>query len=330
MKVQFNEIELRKLDLNLLLVFSALMREGSVAAAANRLYLGSSAVSMALKRLRDALGDPLFVRTNRGMEPTSRAQRLWRDIAPPLKAIERAIKEGEAFDPSTARLSIRFAMPDDLEFILLPRLLRRLLADAPGVTLVVRPSDFRTLLARLDDGDADLALSATPTDGIEARHRVEALHRETFSVLHDPGQVSVDGVLDIDTFLLHPHVLLTNKGDLHGPVDAMLAARGRARDIAVAIAHFPTAPFVLKSTPSFISMPSLAAHHFASTYGLSLSRPPLDLPDFEVSLAWHVRSDHDPAHRWFRALAAKVLRQLREETLGKEEGEIAVRLPGHD
>ncbi len=183
MKHEFNEAELRKIDLNLLLVFSALMRERSVSRAAGRLFLGPSAVSMALTRLRQIVGDSLFVRAGAGMDPTPRALALWSELEPALGAIELAVRGHRVFDPARAESTIRFAAPDDLEFALVPRLLERLETEAPGIRLVVRPSDFHTLLGRLDAGDADVGLSATPMSGIERRHRIRPLYRDGFSVV---------------------------------------------------------------------------------------------------------------------------------------------------
>ena len=307
----FNEIELRKLDLNLLLVFSALMRERGVALAAGRLYLGPSAVSMALGRLRASLGDPLFVRTATGLEPTPRAVSLWLELEPALQAIEDAVRGGRRFDPARASLTIRFGAPDDLEFLLIPRLLERLTAEAPGVRLVVRPSEFRTLLDRLDTGDADLALSATPERGIARRHRVSRLHQEDFSVLYDPGQLGCQGPLDIETWLAVPHLLLSVTGDLHGAIDDALAGIGSARRVLAALAHFPTMPFILRRQAVLVNMPSLAARHFAAAYDLACVPLPVPSPRFEVALIWHVRTDADPAHVWFRDLVAGLVEEIR-------------------
>lgn len=301
-KIEINEIELRKLDLNLLLVFSALMREGGVTRAANRLYLGPSAVSMALRRLREEVGDPLFVKTNKGMEPTSRAHQLWDAIAPSLAAIEAAVRAPAAFDPLTSDTIIRFAAPDDLEFVLVPRLLERMAEEAPNMRLVVRPSDFRTLLGRLDENDADLALSATPTSGIEKRHRVKVLHQETFLVLFDREQLGRTTKMNLDTFVDTPHLLLTITGDLHGLTDEALTELGRSRQVLAGITHFPTAPFILKRRPSLICVPATAAKHFARTYNLEIAPMPISSPTFDVSLIWHVRVDKDPAQSWFREL----------------------------
>ncbi len=302
MNLEFNEIELRKLDLNLLLVFSALMREGGVTKAAHRLYLGPSAVSMALGRLREEIGDPLFVKTNKGMEPTSRAYQLWRDIAPSLAAIEAAVKGQPTFDPLTSDKVIRFAAPDDLEFVLIPRLLERMAKEAPHMKLIVRPSDFRTLLGRLDDNDADLALSATPTSGVEKRHRVNVLHEESFLVLFDRKQLGSKTKMDLDTFVETPHLLLTITGDLHGLTDEALAKLGKSRQVLAGITHFPTAPFILKRRRCLICMPATAARHFAKTYRLEIAEMPIPSPTFDVSVIWHVRTDKDPAQVWFRAL----------------------------
>ncbi|HEV2605565.1 MAG TPA: LysR family transcriptional regulator [Microvirga sp.] len=312
MKHEFSEIELRKLDLNLLLVFSALMRERSVSRASKRLFIGPSAVSMALTRLRDAVGDALFVRASAGMEPTPRALALWSELEPALANIELAVRGLRRFDPATADLTIRFAAPDDLEFVLVPLLLERLETEAPGVRLVVRPSDFRTLLGRLDEGDADVALSATPTNGIERRHRIRPLHRDGFSVLYDAKRLGREGALDLDTYLEVPHLLLSITGDLHGLMDERLAEMGRSRRVIAAVSHFPTMPYILRRRRALANMPSVAARYYAETYGLELSPPPLTSPDFEVSLAWHARTDADPAQIWFRDLVAEAVADLRK------------------
>ena len=312
MNDEFTEVELRKLDLNLLLVFSAMMREGSVSKAAARLYLGPPAVSMALGRLRQAVDDPLFVRGRAGMEPTPRAEALWKDLEPALGRIDAAIRTVRSFDPATAALTFRLAAPDDLEFVLVPKLLVYLAAHAPGISLTVRPSDHMTMLSRLDEGDADLTLSAAPAGGGERRHHVEMQYREGFSVLFDADRVDISPErLDLQAYLAHEHMILSVTGEMRGPVDTVLAAQGLSRRVTCAVSHFPTVPFILKARPVFVSMPSTAAHYFAQTYGLSLARLPLPTPYFDVALAWHARTDRDPAHRWLRQAVRAVLAEVR-------------------
>lgn len=302
MTVEFNETELRKLDLNLLLVFSALMRERSATRAATRLYVGRTAVSMALGRLRSALDDPLFIRTGGTLEPTVRATELWVELEPAFGAIEAAVRRSRRFDPATTETVFRFAAPDDLEFVLVPRLLDCLARQAPNARLVVRPSDFRTLLERLDSGDADLALSATPTSGIERRHHVRHLHEETFSVLHDPMSLALSTPIGLDDWLATPQIMVSIDGTLESGIDEHLAGLDLDRRVVSAVAHFPTLPFILRSRAVLANVPSTAAALFATEYDLEASPLPLDGPSFDVSLVHHARTENDPAQIWFRAL----------------------------
>ncbi len=118
-------------------------------------------------------------------------------------------------------------------------------------------------------------------------------------------------MLDLDTYLDVPHLLLSVSGDLHGVMDDRLAKMGRSRRVLAAISHFHTMPFILKRRRALANMPSVAARYFAATYGLELCPPPMSSPDFEVSLAWHVRTDADPAQIWFRNLMAELISELR-------------------
>jgi LysR family transcriptional activator of mexEF-oprN operon len=311
----FNEIELRKLDLNLLLVFSAMMRERSVSRAASRLYLGASAISMALGRLREAVGDELFVRGPGGMKPTTRADALWLKIEPALSAIESAVRDVRSFDPTTATTVIRFAAPDDLEFILIPRLLDRLKQRAPNMRLIVRSSDFRSLLNNLDLAEADLALSAKPPSGIEPRHHVVGLYTEGFAAVFDPAMTGFFAPLTLKQYLETPQLLLSIRGDLHGPIDDQLAAIGHARHVFASVCHFPTIPFVLRACRALANIPATAAYYFAEAYGLATCPLPLPSPEFDVALIWHARTNGDPAHAWFRHLVEAEVAQIRATAL---------------
>lgn len=309
----FNEVELRRLDLNLLLVFSAVWRERSVARAAGRLYLGPSAASMALARLRKATGDPLFVRTPQGMVPTPRAEALWAAVEPALAAIEAAVRPA-GFDPARAEATIRFGAPDDLEFALIPRLLERLGEEAPGVRLAVRPSDFRSIGDRLDRGDADLMLSALPERGLEARHRMSVLHHETFAVLHDANRLGHRGPLDLVAYLATPHAMVSIDGSPRSGLDDRLAALGHARHVAVTVAHFPTLPHILRRRALLANVPGTAARLMAAEHGLEVHPPPIDAGGFRLALAWHARTDTDPARAWFRGLVKAEVGALCNET----------------
>ena len=309
MNTNFSEIELRKLDLNLLLVFSAVMREGSVGAAAQRLFLGPSAVSMALARLRQSLGDELFVRAGKGMEPTPRAELLWAAIQPALSAIDGALRAPD-FDPAEADHTVRFAAPDDLEFVLVPALLKTLESVAPGVRLTVRPADFQSIAARLDSGEADVAFSAVSAKRLDKRHHVEITHREHFRVLYDPALTERRGKLSFDDYLSVPHLIRSVSGDTSGAIDEALSALGAQRSVMAGLPSFATMPFILKSRPALANVPATAAQHLADAFELESCALPFPSPKFDVGMVWHTRLDSDPASAWFRGLLREVIGEI--------------------
>lgn len=309
MKSSFSEIELRKLDLNLLLVFSAIMREGSVSAAAKRLFLGPSAISMALTRLREALQDPLFVRSPGGMLPTLRADRLWAEIEPALAQIEAATRS-TAFDPQTAEVDFVLGAPDDLEFVLVPRLMSRLAREAPNIRLVVQPMDFRMMFDRLDQGSVDLALSALPPRGKETRHQTQILQQEHFLALFDPRHVDARHLDTANAFAQVPQIMVSIRGDFTGPIDTTLAELGLKRTIIGTVARFTTIPFILRERAVIACVPSVAARHIAAEFGLAARELPFASPQFDLALAWHNRTEADLAQSWFRALVARDLSEM--------------------
>jgi LysR family transcriptional regulator, mexEF-oprN operon transcriptional activator len=314
----FNENDFRRLDLNALLTFTALMRERSVTRAAARMFLGPSAVSMTLKRLREVLADPLLVRTRTGMEPTPRALAVYERVERALAEVHGAIFEPGVFDPAKLKRTFRFAAPDDLELALVPALLEALRSAAPGVRLVIQPSDFRHALASLDSSDADLALTAMP-DRLESWHRHEILHRETFVCLFDPKQLPVRGKLSLNRYLTTPHLLLSPRGEMHGPIDEHLGKQGLQRTVLMSVAHFPLMPFVLRRTPCLVNMPAIAARFYAKEFGMRLSPLPIESSSFEVGLLWHARNDGDAALTWFRGMVARLVAQLRAKVLAGQK-----------
>lgn len=310
MKNHFNVNEFRGVDLNVLLTFVALMRERSVTKAAAKLFLGPPAVSMALRRLRDLFDDPLFVRTRLGMEPTLRAQALHPRIEASLAELHSAMFELPVFDPHSLVRTFRFAAPDDLELALVPALLADLAKHAPQVRLIVRPSDFRSVLGSLDTGDAELALTAMP-DRIDSWHRCRVLHQESFRYLYDRQQLGRKGPLTLRQYVSTPHLLLSPRGEAFGPIDDALAKQGLKREVLVSVAHFPLMPFLLRKTPSLVHMPARAARFYAKEYGLECCELPVPSACFEVGLLWHAKNDADPALMWLVEAVARLVDGLK-------------------
>jgi LysR family transcriptional regulator, mexEF-oprN operon transcriptional activator len=303
-----NEKNFKGVDLNLLVVFAVLMRERSTTRAGERLFLSQSAVSHSLKRLRDLLGDELFVRAKQGILPTPRAEGLYRDLMPALDTIAGRLKRRDEFVPSRSECTFRIGLPSALDVCLTPALLGRFAGEAPGVNLVVRPIDFRTGPVMIDREEIDLGLTNLPD--IETWHRRQDIGARNYACLFDGKRLGIRAPISLDAYLAFPHVLTSFSGERVGVVDAALAKLGRQRRVVVATADFSSIPFYLVHADAIATLPEYAADSFARIIGLTTSPVPLKLPDFSLSMVWHARLDHDPGHSWFRAAVAEVINGL--------------------
>lgn len=221
-----NRNDLRRVDLNLLIVFETLMHERSVTRAAEKLFLGQPAISAALSRLRTLFDDPLFVRTGRSMEPTARAQEIFAHLSPALDSISTAMSRASEFDPATSTAVFRIGLSDDVEFGLLPPLLRRLRAEAPGIVLVVRRANYLLMPNLLASGEISVGVSYT--DELPANAKRKTVRRSKPKILRAD---SAPGQLTLDDYCARPHALVSFAGDLSGFVDEELEKFGRKRKV---------------------------------------------------------------------------------------------------
>jgi LysR family transcriptional activator of mexEF-oprN operon len=300
-----NESDFRRLDLNLLLVFHALLHERSVTRAAQRLFIGQPALSGALKRLRAALGDELFVRTSHGMTPTPRALELARVIEPLLLSLQQALHAQPAFDPAKAERVFRIGLSDALEVALMPRLMRRLAAEAPGVRLVAREADRANAPGLLDVAEIELAVGVFVERA--AWHRQRALFGWHFVCVYNPALVKARGKrLTLKEYLRHPHLLTSFSAGLSGLVDDLLRERGLARQVVFSSRNFATSPFIVREMAAITTVPTFAAATWHDALGLAVSPLPFETPGYEVSLLWAAAQDGDPGLRWLLGLMAEV------------------------
>jgi DNA-binding transcriptional LysR family regulator len=285
------------LDLDLLRVFDHLHRERHLTRAARLLGLSQPAVSRALTRLRDALGDPLFVRAPRGIVPTPRADQL----APEVREILRrttALTRPEALDPATLERTFVLASVDLLEADLLPRLSALLSKEAPHVSLTSRPigSDPSDALAT---GRVDLVIgvrSNIPADAMSTH-----LFEDDFVCVVRAGHATVKKKLSLEQYTSLSHVLISPAGTPGSVVDEALARKGLSRRIAVRTHTFLAAPRVVASTDLVLTGPRRVLTAMARVDGLQLLPPPIGLRSFAVLMAWHARMQQDPVHAWLRA-----------------------------
>jgi DNA-binding transcriptional LysR family regulator len=289
---------IRNIDLNLLVVLDALLDERNVTRAARRLSYSQPAVSGMLRRLRDIFGDPLFVRTQRGLSPTPRAL----ELAGPVKAALARIDDifvPAGFEPGAADLVFTIAATDYAQYTVLAPLVERLRRAAPGVRLAIRPADAAAMAGQLESQQIDLAVTIPAMAPPNARSREILADRYVCAVRHDHPRVG--DRLSLDEFCGFDQVLVA-PGDnpFESPADAVLAGLGRRRRVVLSVPNFLILPRMLQAPDLLALIPERLAHaHAGQLKTLAL---PFELPGFSMIAAWHERTHRDPAHIWLRDL----------------------------
>jgi DNA-binding transcriptional LysR family regulator len=297
-------VHLANIDLNLLVVFDALVAEGHATRAAERIGLTQPAVSHALNRLRALFGDPLFVRSPRGMVPTSLAQDIAPSVRSILEQVEGVLRGGRAFDPAASTRQFVLGLSDYAAFVLLPRLTVRLDQEAPGVSLVVRNTSRSVGLPMLEDGTVELIAGNFPEPPTHMRE--ELLYEEDFICAGRGDHPNLGEPLDLNRYLALRHLQVSMKGNPSGYVDAVLAEKGLKRNVAVTVGHFLMAPMLVDASYLVATEPRRLFTPLASRLPLRLLPPPIDIPLFRVMQTWHSRHDADSGHQWLRRILREV------------------------
>ncbi|MDH4478307.1 MAG: LysR family transcriptional regulator [Rhodoferax sp.] len=293
-------MELRELDLNLLVVFNQLLLDRSVSTAADKLGLTQPAVSNALKRLRAALKDELFLRTSRGMEPTPYALHLAEPVVYALNALQTALTTRDSFDPLTSTRNFQLAMTDIGEMYFMPGLMVALSKVAPHIRVsTVRPNTGN-LRDDMESGSVDLALGLMPklTTGFFQRrlfrHKYVCVFRKGHPQARSPMTLAQFTALD------HVGVIAANTG--HNEVDGLLERAGIHRKMKLVVPHFIAVGHILQSTDLISTLPERFAQRCEAPFGLVTSPHPARLPDIAINLFWHAKFNRDPANMWMRSL----------------------------
>ena len=231
---------LRNIDLNLLVVLDALLTEKHVTRTGVRLHLSQPAISHSLNKLRVLLDDPLLIRQGNEVVLSALAQNLQAPLKEILGQIETLLGQSIDFVPADSQRTLRIAMSDYGAAIVLPKLLVQLRAQAPGTSLVVIQDSRLGMLEQVGQGRIDLAIGVFPAPGADIC--TEVLFEETFTCLLDRRSLPENGVLDLDSYLARPHLLVSMDGNTRGEVDNVLRARGLKRRVAVNVPHWGTAP----------------------------------------------------------------------------------------
>ena len=293
------------LDLNLLRVFDAVMTEQNLTRAAGHLAMTQPAVSNAIKRLRESLGDDLLIRTAYGVKPTPRAESLWPAVRLALAGLEAAVTPG-TFDVAKANATFRMAMADATAAYWLPSLMRSIEREAPGVNVRMVPLTTREPRPMLLRGDIDLAVGFFP--GVAAQLssdtsspiRHERLYSGRYVCVMRKHHPLAGETITLDNYCAANHLLVSFSGRAHGLSDEALAQLGRERRILLTVNQFFTAGRVVANSDLLTVLPK---HLIAST-GISDAlvwrELPFALPPVNLDMLWHERDARNPAHIWLR------------------------------
>jgi DNA-binding transcriptional LysR family regulator len=286
-------IALEQLDLNLLVTFEAIYRERNLTRAAQRLFVTQSAVSHALARLRDQLGDPLFVRRADGVEPTPATLRLAPRISDALRLLRHALA-ADAFDPARDLGRVRIAIHDEIEPAVLPGFARRLRAAMPQVEIECVRVGRGSLERDLASSRIDLAVDAAVLSGSELRHA--SLSHDQYCV------VSRRRVrLDVQRYLAARHIMVSSRRTGAALVDVLLNQLGMQRQVVVRCQRYEAACQIVAGSELLLTAPRLRALAIAQAMGLVVRPVPVRLPPFELRVYWHRQFETDLRNRWLRS-----------------------------
>lgn len=297
------DVNLRNFDLNLLVIFQAVIARGSVVGAAHQVGLSPSAVSHAVARLRVMLNDELFHRTSQGLQPTARALEICGEVSVGLSHIANAIELQHKFEPGTTERVFTLQIADYVSGMLLPRLAKRLRSEAPGVSAEVVPFS-------VDEGsppdNVDVQVRFTLGDLRPTVARNQRLLTDRFIVVMRPDHPAAREEMTVELYATLKHVRLSPTAIGTTIVDDVLARRGLKRRVVMTVPGWFDMPEIVENTDMVAIVPSrwpLADARLAKLHSVPL---PLDEVRFAIDLCWDVRRERDPGQKWFRSLIAQI------------------------
>ena len=311
-------MNLKNIDLNLLVYLDVLLRERNVTRAAESLGISQPAMSNGLRRLRKLFSDPLLVRTSGGMSPTERAESLQPMVREVVASIAKVVQPDRQFDAASTDRVFRISVSDYSESTLLPHMLRRMRSEAPNITLdILTPSDVS--FQDLEQGSVDLVINRF--DVLPQSFHQMPIWRDSFSCIFS-HQNPIRNNFNLETYLEAGHVWVSKTGmgigvgmepgaGQHlGWVDEALAKLNKKRRIRVFTRHYMAAMRLAILRDLIITLPSKAANLLKDDPTVVILPPPFEIPEFELTMAWSPLLQHNPAHQWVRRLIVDVARNM--------------------
>jgi DNA-binding transcriptional LysR family regulator len=296
-------------DLNLLVALDALLEEESVSRAAERLRVGQPAMSATLSRLRRAFGDPLLVRSGRGLKRSGFSETLQQPLGEILREIDALLQFGEQFDPSTSRRSFTIVASDHVALVLLRGLFERLSVTAPNVGVRVIPVG-ETMMEDLSRGTVDLAISPSELLINPQMFHAAPLFQDDFVCVTDASNFGPDEEFTVDDVLSLPY-LAVQQGKLSSLIDQRLNEAGyNSRNVAMTAQSFVMAPFMLPGTRMYTIVQRRLANLLMAEESFTVRESPIPLGEIHEVMAWSPKLAADPGHTWLRAQITQTALQL--------------------
>ncbi|NPC55922.1 LysR family transcriptional regulator [Caenimonas soli] len=301
-------MNINTLDLNLLVVFDAVQRTRSTTIAGEQIGVTQSAVSNALRRLREAFGDELFVRTEKGMMPTPLAQSMADPIQAALQQIRQTVEHRGSFDARESDRHFRLAISDMGQMGLLPLMLGHLQQVAPKVTIETVPLSRHGIAELMTSGDIDLAIGALNPLG--AGFFRQRLRTSRFVCVARPDHPTISEVLTLEQFMTASFIEYHPTGGSYAVyaehADRLFATQGATRRVAVKLAHLAGLDRMVACSDMLAVLPETLAQAFRQEVGLQVLELPFECPQINVTQQWHERYNRDPAQVWLRECVARL------------------------
>jgi DNA-binding transcriptional LysR family regulator len=291
-------VNLKNVDLNLLVVFEAIYSTGNISTAATQLAMSQPAVSNALARLRDLIGDPLFVRGRRGVESTSKAHEMIGPVREALALIRRQLDGGGSVDPATLRRRFRILMIDTLEPLLSPPLIKSIVEKAPGVSIETISGYRVDFVNEILTGTLDLAFYIFPVDAADiVTVPICAVDAVFIARRNHPG---IGKRLDVDTFSSLRHIALVPELRVQTHIDKDLAAHQVPRNIVYMVNRLWSFPPLIERTDLIGAVPRRFAEEVSRNFDIVIHEPPIEMSEQYLYMIWHAKNENEPGHRWLR------------------------------
>jgi len=307
-----------KVDLNLLVIFDAIMQEQSISAAAERLAMTQPSVSNAVARMRHVWGDPLFVKAGRGIKPTVYAVSLWQQVSGSLHTISKAVSP-EKFTAKTAKRCFRVALTDGMASLLWLDIRKRLEQKAPNIDVHAVPY-IMNAESLLLNAEVDLITDYVPQ--LDNNFHRQFLCNNYFVAVMSAKHPLASKTLSLAQFIKAQHLLVSLSGDASGAVDDKLAELKLTRRIAMTVNSFANATYLLKDSSLISVLPYAIIANEIKSGSLIAKSLPFHLAPAEISMAWHNRNDHDLGLRWLRVMIQEIIADkaelLKESTIKRK------------